>query len=327
MNERVEQYMVKKFLRFCLLFAITVASIMPSNLLAVSANTDLKDSNLVEVTESKASTFFAESNNAQKAFDYNSGTRWTSSLSLDNVSKNKQWIQVTLKDEVQIKKVEITWFTPWVNHYSIEVSANGSDWNKLAVSSVINNGKEIDNVGAEGLKQKVTTDNFTDATAKYLRISMTDVDISKGSYLSVVDVKIYSKGNEEKQLKLEKPVLHNIGSYGANTTDKMIDGITDSSANRWTSNNFSMSKDAVLNSSIEFVFKEAVDLTKFEVDWFNTPIKKYSVSISSSDDTKFEKIIDAKDMPEPDKNLGIDQLTHATDIINRKKGKKNITFL
>lgn len=324
MNERVEQFMIKKILRSCLLFAITVSSIIPSNLLIVSANADSKDSNLVEVTESKASTFYAESNNAQKAFDYNSGTRWTSSLSLDNVSKNKQWIQATLKDEVQIEKVEITWFTPWVNQYSIEVSANGINWNKLVVSSVINSGKEIDAEGAEGLKQIVTTDNFTDATAKYIRISMTDVDISKGSYLSVVDVSIYSKGNEEKQLKLEKPVLHNIGSYGGNTTDKMIDGITDNAGNRWTSDNLSMSKEAVLNSSIEFVFKEAVDLTKFEVDWFNTPITKYSISISSSDDAQFEKIIDAKDMPDPDKILGPDQLTHTTDIIKTEKKVKRL---
>ncbi|MEE0107889.1 MAG: beta-N-acetylglucosaminidase domain-containing protein [Merdibacter sp.] len=314
--------MLKKITSLFLLLTLTVSSVFQTNLTVVHASTQ-KD--LVEVIQASASTSYGDANNADKAFDHNSGTRWTSSLSLNETSKNEQYLQAELKEKVKLDRVEITWFTPWVNEYKIQVSEDGQTWQNAAVSSVVRNGNELDTEGAEGLRQKATSDQLNGSMAKYLRIVMNDVDISKGSYLSVVDVAVYAESEmKEEQLSIQKPILHNISSYGQNTEDKMVDGITDSAGNRWTSSNIQMSKQDVLNTSIEFSFETAQDLTRFEVDWFNTPVKQYSISVSESDDGEFTKVVDKKQMPEADATVGVDQLTHTKDEFSSHQKVKRI---
>lgn len=203
--------MRKKISILFLLIAFVASSLLSTNIAAiqVKANEDF-----VEVVETAASTFYADSNNAAKAFDHNAGTRWTSTLSLNDANKNEQYLQAKLKEETALDRVEITWFTPWVNAYEIQISQDGQSWSKAAVSSVVSNGTEIDQEGAEYLKQKVTIDPLDGKSALYVRVAMTDVDLSKGTYLSVVDIRLYAEETQEQQLNIEKPILHTIGSYG-----------------------------------------------------------------------------------------------------------------
>lgn len=86
--------MRKKISILFLLIAFVASSLLSTNIAAiqVKANEDL-----VEVVETAASTFYADSNNAAKAFDHNAGTRWTSTLSLNDANKNEQYLQAKLK--------------------------------------------------------------------------------------------------------------------------------------------------------------------------------------------------------------------------------------
>ena len=309
--------MSKKIVSIFLLMSLVVSNLLYTNINIVEAQTN---ENLVEVVSSEASSFCAEGNNAAKAFDHNSDTRWTSDLGLNDGNRNKQYLIATFNKEVDLSRVEITWFTPWINEYKVEVSTDGTSWSEAAVSSVTTNGTEIDKEGAESLKQKVTRDELSGVAAKYLKISMTDVS-SSYTYLSIVDVDIYSYST----IDIKDVTLCNIGSYDRNVETNMIDGTTDSAANRWTSDNLSMSVEAVKNASIIFTFEKAMDITRFEVDWFNTPVTKYSLSVSDSDDGAFTKVIDSKTMPVADKNIGGygDKMTHTSDaFVSNTRAKR-----
>lgn len=101
--------MLKKITSLFLLLTLTVSSVFQTNLKVVHASTQ---EDLVEVIQASASTSYGDANNADKAFDHNSGTRWTSSLSLNETSKNEQYLQAELKEKVKLDHVEITCFIP-----------------------------------------------------------------------------------------------------------------------------------------------------------------------------------------------------------------------
>ena len=312
--------MSKKITSIFLLVTLVISSLFHININTVEAT---GNDNLVEVISSEASTQYSDGNNAAKAFDHNSSTRWTSNISLNDSNRNNQWIKATLKDEVNLDHIDITWFTPWVNEYKIQVSNDGTTWTTATVSSVVTNGNETDAVGAVGKKVKVTSDSFENITARYIKIAMTNTSASY-TYLSIIDVSIYSK-SEETQISLQKPIVHGIGTY--NSVDYMIDGTTNTSANRWTSYDsqyeFSLPKEVITKSSIEFKFDSIKNLTRFEVDWFNTPVTKYSISVSETDDGDFTKVVNAKDMPSPDQTEG-DKFTHTSDTFTQNQMVKRV---
>ena len=100
--------MSKKITSIFLLVTLVISSLFHININTVEAT---GNDNLVEVISSEASTQCSDGNNAAKAFDHNSSTRWTSNISLNDSNRNNQWIKATLKDEVNLDHIDITWFT------------------------------------------------------------------------------------------------------------------------------------------------------------------------------------------------------------------------
>ena len=304
--------MLKKFVSFCLLLSMIVTGIFQSGASIINANTAGGTSGKIGVISPIASTSYGEGNNAAKAFDGDSSTRWTSALSLNDTTKNQQYLQAVLPDDTPIERIDITWYTPWVDEYEIRISDDGERWQSILASSVtekgIDNGKE----GAAYLSQKDTSDVLSGVTAKYLQIAMTDVNYPGAeSYLSVVDVSIYASDAEDR-LTISSADTGDLGSYGGNTANKMINGTTDTAGDRWTSANISMNKAQILAGAIEFTFADPVNLTRFDIDWFNTPLSAYSLEAARADGT-YTTLVDAKAMPASDMSVGVDALTHTID--------------
>ena len=72
-----------------------------------------------------------------KAVDGVASTRWASAEGVD-----PQWLRVDLGAGAEISRVELTWEAAYAKQYRLEVSANGTDWTRLAAETAGNGGTD-----------------------------------------------------------------------------------------------------------------------------------------------------------------------------------------
>ncbi|NEE18600.1 discoidin domain-containing protein, partial [Streptomyces sp. SID7499] len=104
-----------------------------------------------------------------KAVDGDAATRWASAEGSD-----PQWLRIDLGAGASVSRVELTWEAAYAKQYRLEISADGTDWTRLAAETAGNGG----------------TDTWTGLTGKgrYLRVYGTARGTTYGYSLWEADV-------------------------------------------------------------------------------------------------------------------------------------------
>lgn len=104
-----------------------------------------------------------------KAVDGDATTRWASAEGSD-----PQWLRIDLGAGASVSRVELTWEAAYAKQYRLEISADGTDWTRLAAETAGNGG----------------TDTWTGLTGKgrYLRVYGTARGTTYGYSLWEADV-------------------------------------------------------------------------------------------------------------------------------------------
>ncbi|SFD52179.1 F5/8 type C domain-containing protein [Paenibacillus catalpae] len=135
-------------------------------------NLNLGSSNLaLNKSATASSTDDASSRTAVKAFDGNSGTRWSSAYS------DPQWIYVDLGSSQTISRVRLSWEAAYGKSYQIQVSNNASDW--TTVYSTTTGDGAIDDI------------TFNAVSGRYVRMYGTQ-RVNAGWGYSLWDFEVYN---------------------------------------------------------------------------------------------------------------------------------------
>ncbi|MCR4435166.1 MAG: stalk domain-containing protein [Clostridiales bacterium] len=116
----------------------------------ISAAASDSSTNLALGKEGVSSSNYNADHRAEKAFDGNASTYWSSQFS------DPQWIYVDLGTSQSIARIKLRWETAYGKSYKIQVSNDASDWTDV-YSTAAGNG-DIDNI------------TFAPVSARYVRV-------------------------------------------------------------------------------------------------------------------------------------------------------------
>ncbi|MEV7323382.1 discoidin domain-containing protein [Streptomyces sp. NPDC093970] len=169
--------------------------------------------------EATASSVDDPGNGPGNATDGDAATRWSSAFEDD------QWIRVDLGSPVAFDRVVLTWERAYAGTYTVQVSANGSDWTDV---------RDVDNTavplpfrtsGAASLQ----TVELAAATARYVRVFCRTRATSWGS--SLWSLSVLDSAVPGTDLALRKEATASSESDGTHAS-QAVDGNPDT---RWSS--------------------------------------------------------------------------------------------
>ncbi|WP_328471242.1 discoidin domain-containing protein [Actinoplanes sp. NBC_00393] len=152
---------------------------------------------------------------ADKAFDGNAGTRWSSQFA------DPQWIRVDLGSTATISQVVLQWEGAYAKAYQIQTSADGNAWTTVHTQSNGAGGTETINVTGTG---------------RYVRLHGTAR--SSGYGYSLYEFKVYGSigsvtpGNCTENVAKGKPATASTSEGGDTGPEKAVDG---NPGTRWSS--------------------------------------------------------------------------------------------
>lgn len=182
---------------------------------------------------------------ANKAFDENSGTRWSSDPS------DSQWIYVDLGQTFTLNRVKLNWETAYAKSYAIQVSGDAVNWN--TVYSTTNGDGGIDDL------------TFAPVNARYVRMNGSQRATAWG--YSLWDFEVY-----QANLALGKP-----------TTASSVEGGTTYSAARATDGNTTTRWSSSYNDN-EWIYVDLgqqTSISKVKLNWESAYGKGYKIQVSN----------------------------------------------